>query len=60
MMNHIILPKSFWGYAVSATSYLLNRVLLKAIESAPFEIYYKEKPNLKHIRVWGCPTLLKE
>ena len=60
MMSHANLPKSFWGYALNTASYLLNHAPSKAVDSTPYEIWYKRKPNLKHLKVWGCPTFVKK
>ena len=50
------LPPSFWGWAVLTTQYLHNclptSVLLS--DTTPFEHYRKKKPDLSHLRVWGC------
>ena len=51
MMSHAKLPKSFWGYALNTASYLLNHAPSKAVDSTPYEIWYKKKPNLKHLKV---------
>ena len=59
MMSHANLPKSFWGYALNTASYLLNHAPSKAVDSTPYEIWYKRKPNLKHLKVWGCPAFVK-
>ena len=60
MMSHANLPKSFWGYSLNIPSYLLNHAPSKAVDSSPYEIWYKRKPNLKHLKVWGCPVFVKE
>ena len=60
MMIHANLPKSFWGDALNTASYLLNHAPSKAVDSTPYEIWYKRKPNLKHLKVWGCPAFVKK
>ena len=39
---------------------LLNHAPSKAVDSTPYEIWYKRKPNLKHLKVWGCPSFVKK
>ena len=52
------LPITFWPYAVRTASYILNRTAVgptingKAI--TPEEAWFKRKPDIKHMRVWGC------
>ena len=50
------LPPSFWGWAVSTTQYLRNRLPTSVLPSGitPFEVHHKRKPDLSHLRVWGC------
>ena len=59
MMSHANLPKSFWGYALNTASYLLNHAPSKAVDSTPYEIWYKRKLNLEHLKVWGCLAFVK-
>jgi hypothetical protein len=55
MMGFTDLPINLWGYALEAAAYLLNKV-----PSTPYEIWKGRKPNLKHIRIWGCPAYVKK
>ena len=50
------LPTSFWGDAVLTIQYLRNRLPTSALPAGitPFEAFYKKKPDLSHLRVWGC------
>ena len=50
------LPPSFWGWAVLTTEYLRNRLPTSLLPSGmtPYEKYRKTKPDLSHLRVWGC------
>ncbi|KAK6150466.1 hypothetical protein DH2020_015398 [Rehmannia glutinosa] len=36
--------------------YLLNMVLLNHAPKTPLELWNGRKPNLRHIRIWGCPA----
>lgn len=50
------LNKSFWGEAVRAAIYLLNRTETRAVADRKTlaEIWYKHKPDLKKIKLFGC------
>ena len=56
MLLHARLPIVFWGHAVLAAIYILNRRLNKNNnkEKTPYELWFGKKPNLKHLRVFGC------
>ncbi|XP_016725652.1 uncharacterized protein [Gossypium hirsutum] len=49
------LPKTFWAEAVNTTVYLQNKLLTKALaQKTPFEAWFRFKPSLAHLRVFGC------
>jgi hypothetical protein len=50
------LPASFWGDAVLTVQYVRNRVLTSTLplDQTPHEVFYGTKPDLSHLRVWGC------
>jgi transposase InsO family protein len=50
------LDLSYWGEAVICAAYLRNRCPTNAISSdrTPYELWYGKKPNLQHLRVFGC------
>ena len=51
------LPHKFWAEALSTATYLRNRSPTKAIEGmTPHEAWTKEKPQVEHLRVFGCDT----
>lgn len=58
------LNQRFWGEAMSTATYLRNRCPTKAVESmTPFESLYGKKPNVKHLRAFGCvcyPLIMKD
>ncbi|CAL9097942.1 unnamed protein product [Musa textilis] len=56
MMCFANLPISFWGYALETAAYLLNRIPTKSVMSTPYEIWNGKKPELKVVKIWGCPT----
>ena len=50
------LPPSFWCDAVCTYQYLRNRLPTSVLPAGttPFETYHGHKPDLSHLRVWGC------
>ncbi|KAJ3486618.1 hypothetical protein NLJ89_g11795 [Agrocybe chaxingu] len=50
------LPASFWGDAVLTTQYLRNRLPTSTLPAGttPYEVLFGRKPDLSHLRVWGC------
>ena len=49
------LPKYFWGEAINTACYILNRVSIRPlISKTPYELYKKRKPNVSHLRSFGC------
>ncbi|GAB1862403.1 hypothetical protein CAJAP_03482 [Camponotus japonicus] len=47
------LPNKYWGEAVCTANYLQNRLYTKVTGTTPFERWYKKKPSLQHIHVFG-------
>ena len=56
MLSHANLPNKFWAEAVATAAYLRNRTTTSANEEqlTPFEKWYGHKPNISHLRVFGC------
>ncbi|KAM2151370.1 hypothetical protein ACFX1R_045823 [Malus domestica] len=54
MMSATNLPMYLWGDAIKIANYISNRVPNKSVTTTPFELWYKRKPNLQHLRIWGC------
>jgi gag-polypeptide of LTR copia-type/Integrase core domain/GAG-pre-integrase domain len=51
------LPEFLWEYAVAHASYIRNRCYTKALENkTPYEIRFKQKPNISHLRDFGSPV----
>jgi len=50
------LPLEFYGDAVLTAQYLRNRLPTSTLPSptTPFEVIEGVKPDLSHLRVWGC------
>ncbi len=48
-------PKTFWGWASDAATYLYNRTPHKANENyTPYEKFHNNRPNLKYLRMFGA------
>ena len=55
MPSESSLPKYFWVDAVSISCYVMNRVLIRTIlKKTPYELFNGRKPNISHLRVFGC------
>ena len=53
------LPLSFGGHALETAAHTLNRAPSKSVETTPYEIWNGKKPNLSHLKVWGCEAYVK-
>ena len=48
-------PKHFWAEALSTATYLRNRSPTIALDNVtPYEAWTGDKPNVEHLRVFGC------
>ena len=55
MLSEAGLSKAFWAECLAAHVHVLNRCPTSAIQGAtPYELWNKKKPNVGHLRVWGC------
>lgn len=43
-----------WPFALNHVIYIRNRVQHSAIGKSPYQVITRERPDLKHIRVFGC------
>nr|GEZ01815.1 zinc finger, CCHC-type [Tanacetum cinerariifolium] len=59
MLSYSGLSEGFWGEAMLTACYLLNRVPNKRNKPTPFELWYKKRPNLAFLRVWGCRAVVR-
>jgi hypothetical protein len=50
------LPASFWGDAVLTVQYVRNHVPTSTLplDKTPYDVFFGTKPDLSHLRVWGC------
>nr|GEW97503.1 retrovirus-related Pol polyprotein from transposon TNT 1-94 [Tanacetum cinerariifolium] len=52
MLNEQLLPQKFWCNAVDTSTYILNRILIRAIlGKTPYELLRGKKPTLDYFRV---------
>lgn len=49
------LPNIFWSKAVATFLYFLNRCLVRSVQNiTPYQAWFGRKPNISHLRVFGC------
>ncbi|GJR05477.1 retrovirus-related pol polyprotein from transposon TNT 1-94 [Tanacetum coccineum] len=54
MLNEQSLPQKFWCNAVDTSTYILNRILIRAIlGKTPYELLKGRKPTLDYFRAFG-------
>nr|GEZ29819.1 retrovirus-related Pol polyprotein from transposon TNT 1-94 [Tanacetum cinerariifolium] len=54
MLNEQSLPQNFWCNAVDTSTYILNRILIRAIlGKLPYELLRGKEPTLDYFRVFG-------
>lgn len=54
MLNQSNLPRKLWAEAVNTAVYVLNRVpSTKNPDTTPYELWFKKKPNVENLRVFG-------
>ena len=55
MLTQAGLPKIYWAEAVNMANYLKNRTPSQALlGKTSFEMWYDRKPDLSHLRTFGC------
>ena len=53
--------KRYWPEIACAAAYLKNRTLTNTIErKTPFEIFFKRKPNLAHLRLYDSKVFIRK
>lgn len=53
------LTKSYWAEAVATAAYIINRSPTSAlVDATPEEIWTQNKPDLSHLRVFGCDAMV--
>ncbi|XP_010412760.1 PREDICTED: uncharacterized protein LOC104699114 [Camelina sativa] len=60
LLKAMKVPNDMWGEAVRDSTYLINRVPTKALQGqTPYESLWSKKPNIEHLRVFGCVAHVK-
>jgi hypothetical protein len=56
MLHRVGYPLELWGEAALTACYIANRLPTSALESGmtPFEAWHGYKPDVSHLRRWGC------
>jgi len=55
MIHTVQLADKYWGEAVQTAIYLRNRCpTLALVNKTPYETWYGSKPNISHLRTFGC------
>ena len=54
MLRHSGLPLTMWTHAAQTAAYLRNRCTTNGLDTTPFERFFGKKPNLAHLRAYGC------
>ena len=55
MLDESGLPKAFWGEGLGALVHVWNRCPTDAVKNAtPYQLWNGVKPDVSHLRVWGC------
>ena len=55
LMKHMRLPNYLWGETIRHVTYLLNRLATRSLnDKTPYELFRGKKPNVSHLRVYGC------
>ena len=60
MMCLTDLPLSFWGYALEAVAFTLNRAPSKSVETTPYELRFSKKPKLSFLKILGLRCLCEK
>ena len=53
------LKPEYWSWALLHAVYLKNRLPHRATGTTPYEAWTGRQPNVKHLRIFGCPVIVK-
>ena len=55
LLKHMSMPNYLWGEAIRHATYLINRVATRVLnDQTPYEMLRSKKPNISHLKVFGC------
>lgn len=61
MLKGMAVPAVFWGEAVKAAVYILNRAPTRNLNGVtPYELWHGKKPSVAHLRTFGCSAHVKK
>ena len=62
MLYNAGLSSKYWSYALVHAIYVKNRTphFCHSFKKSPYEVLTGTKPNLSHLRVWGCRVVVKQ
>ena len=60
MMSLTDLLLSFWGYSLETAAFMLNTASSKSVEMTLYELWFRKKPKLSFLKVWGCDAYVKK
>ena len=58
MMSFSKAPPELWGEAVAYAAYIRNRIPSGQKTKTPYEILFKNKPDISHVRIFGSKTFV--
>ena len=59
MLSSAELGAEFWSYALIYAVYIKNRIYHSSIKCTPYEKMTGNKPDLSHLRIFGCRVFAK-
>lgn len=59
MLNDSNSEKIFWAEAITTANYLQNRIITSATNKTPYEMYYKKRPQVKSLTIFGSRCYVK-
>ena len=59
MLSYSSLSEGFWGDAMLTVCHVLDWITSRTNKDTPYELWYKRKPNLNYIKVWGFRAIVR-
>jgi len=66
LLVHAKLPDTFWYHAMVYATDIFNVLPVRGMKNeqycpaTPYELFFSEKPSIAHVRVFGCPTVVRQ
>lgn len=58
MLMDARMPSRYWAEATSTAVYLQNHLPSRVVETTPYELWWGRKPNVSHLKVFGCKAFV--